>query len=261
MPVMDSKKFDRIIRNPRHISGVHNYCDRWCERCPFTLRCSVYAIELETQKDRPPLDKKNAELWPRLEAAAELARRLLDEHLDHPGVGLAKDPIFKTDNRPLSTNRIGAAAKRYMEFAHRFIQQQRRAISVMPAAPAVHEVAAGEAFDVVAFYCFFIGAKVSRAISRRLFDEEIASDPLMKDMPRDQDGSAKSALIAIDRSILAWAVMQLHVPEVREAALSAMLTLHRMRMAMEKAFPKARSFVRPGFDTHRFPERSQEAES
>jgi len=252
---MDNKKFDRIIRNPRHISGVHNYCDRWCERCPFTLRCSVYAMELEMQKDRPPHDKKLEELWPRLEAAKEMAERVLGEQADHAGVGLAKDPIFKMEDRPLSTSRIGAAAKRYMEFAHRFMQQHQRTIPATPPAPEVHDVSAGEAFDVITFYCFFIGAKVSRALSRHLFDEQIESDPRMKDMPRDQDGSAKIALIAIDRSVLGWAVLQLHVPEAREAAFSGMLTLHRMRMAMEKAFPKARGFVRPGFDTHRFPER------
>ena len=27
------------------ISGIHNYCDRWCERCQFTNRCSVFADE------------------------------------------------------------------------------------------------------------------------------------------------------------------------------------------------------------------------
>ena len=27
------------------ISGIHNYCDRWCERCEFTNRCSVFAEE------------------------------------------------------------------------------------------------------------------------------------------------------------------------------------------------------------------------
>src|SRR5262245_57784095 len=29
------------------ISGIHNYCDRWCERCQFTDRCRVFAMEQE----------------------------------------------------------------------------------------------------------------------------------------------------------------------------------------------------------------------
>ncbi len=256
---MDGKKFDRIIRNPRHISGVHNYCDGWCDRCAFTLRCAVYAAQVEMEKDRPPHQRKKEELWPRLEAAGVLAAGLLAENLGHAGVGLAKDPIFKMPGRPLSTHRIGAAAKRYMEFAHRFVQQHQQAIGEMPVSPQMHDVTAGEAFEVVAFYCLFIGAKVARALSRRGAGEEAETNPLPGGAPRDEDGSAKVALIAIDRSILAWAVLQLHVPAVRETALSGMLTLHRLRGALERAFPAARGFVRPGFDTHRFPERGGKA--
>ncbi len=29
------------------ISGIFNYCDRWCERCPFTERCAVQQHEKE----------------------------------------------------------------------------------------------------------------------------------------------------------------------------------------------------------------------
>ena len=35
---MDFKKFSRLVNSPRNISGIYNYCDRWCERCPVTLR-------------------------------------------------------------------------------------------------------------------------------------------------------------------------------------------------------------------------------
>ena len=32
--------------NTKHIiSGIHNYCDRWCERCSFIDRCSLGVIE------------------------------------------------------------------------------------------------------------------------------------------------------------------------------------------------------------------------
>jgi len=39
MPFRDSSS------NLKFISGIHNYCDRWCERCHFTERCEVYAAE------------------------------------------------------------------------------------------------------------------------------------------------------------------------------------------------------------------------
>jgi hypothetical protein len=65
---MTDRNFRRIINNPRHIPSIHNYCDRWCERCPFTLRCSVYAMEAAVDKDKPPHNRADESLWPRLEA-------------------------------------------------------------------------------------------------------------------------------------------------------------------------------------------------
>ena len=33
------------------IPSIHNYCDRWCERCPFTSRCRAYAMEMTIRID------------------------------------------------------------------------------------------------------------------------------------------------------------------------------------------------------------------
>ncbi|PIR93437.1 hypothetical protein COT99_00800 [Candidatus Falkowbacteria bacterium CG10_big_fil_rev_8_21_14_0_10_43_10] len=37
----DNKKFEL---------GIYNYCDRWCERCPDTAKCFLYAKEQTTKK-------------------------------------------------------------------------------------------------------------------------------------------------------------------------------------------------------------------
>jgi len=37
----------------KFVSGIHNYCDRWCERCTFTARCRVAETESEmTDEER-----------------------------------------------------------------------------------------------------------------------------------------------------------------------------------------------------------------
>ena len=247
------RKFGRIIRNPRHIAGVFNYCDGWCARCPMTLRCSVYAVGEQLAKDRGPHDRAEEELWPQLETAADLARKILAKHADHPGVGLDKDPVFKSHDRPVDSHRVGAAVKRYTEFAHRFVKAHFTGLAARPAAPEVHAVSAAETFEVINTYHLLLMVKLSRALSWDELDEQMAQDPDMAAMPRDQDGTAKLVLILIQRSILAWAVLSLHEPAHQEAALSAMLTLHRLRAAVEREFPNAQAFVRPGFDTLTFP--------
>lgn len=45
------------------IISVFNYCDRWCERCPFTGRCQIFAdgAEHEFERDHGPLTEPMAE--------------------------------------------------------------------------------------------------------------------------------------------------------------------------------------------------------
>src|SRR5262245_54703141 len=50
--VIDS---DDLLDTPddHFIKGVFNYCHRWCERCPFTARCRVYADVERDQQTYP----------------------------------------------------------------------------------------------------------------------------------------------------------------------------------------------------------------
>ena len=99
-----------------------------------------------------------------------------------------------------------------------------------------------EAVEVIRWYQYFIAAKAMRALLGKM--EEDGPD----EFPSDADGSAKIALIAIDRSINAWAMISHHDPHDRESILNIISFLDRLGQAIEETFPKARSFVRPGFD-------------
>ncbi len=100
-----------------------------------------------------------------------------------------------------------------------------------------------EVFEVIRWYQNFICAKIMRAVRGAIDDER--EEPC-DEFPSDSDGSAKIALIAIDRSIAAWAVVRSYCGE---DALDSIAFLDNLRQAVEIAFPKARSFIRPGFDS------------
>ena len=102
-----------------------------------------------------------------------------------------------------------------------------------------------ETIEVIRWYQYFISAKVIRAVRGQVEEEEEEYD----EFPRDSDGSAKIALIAIDRSIGAWAVIRQYITDGVEGVIDVIALLDSMRQAVEKAFPRARSFIRPGFDT------------
>ena len=83
-----------------------------------------------------------------------------------------------------------------------------------------------------------------RAVTGRLENKNIADDPY----PKDFDGSAKVALIGIDRSLAAWAGMLATLPEEEDNLYKILIHLEQLRRKTEAEFPNARSFIRPGFD-------------
>lgn len=102
-----------------------------------------------------------------------------------------------------------------------------------------------DSVEIIRWYQHLIYAKIMRAI-----EGDLRGEPeILDEFPRDSDGSAKVALIAIDRSIAAWGAMRHHFPEQEDTILDLLVHLDRLRRKIEKTFPGARAFVRPGFDT------------
>lgn len=84
-----------------------------------------------------------------------------------------------------------------------------------------------------------------RAITSEYWDDKIEEKDAIQ---TDSNGSAKVALIGIDRSIGAWGEMRNYLPDKDDRILTILLHLDRLRRKVEQFFPEAREFVRPGFD-------------
>ena len=74
--------FDRLVArasDPRLIPGIYNYCDRWCQRCPFTDRCLTFLDNQEAESapaDAESLARRvRASLQRTLGTIHEIARR------------------------------------------------------------------------------------------------------------------------------------------------------------------------------------------
>ena len=100
-----------------------------------------------------------------------------------------------------------------------------------------------ELVDVIRWYQNQIHVKIMRAVMGR-FEEKNEQD----DYPKDSDGSAKVALIGMDRSISAWGKMLSYFPEQEDELLNILVHLEKLRRNTEHEFPDARAFIRPGFD-------------
>jgi hypothetical protein len=235
-----------VIMPRRYIDFISAYCDSWCERCAFTERCSHFAVQSAlTMCDgdhdaalelaigqpqvpgRPPeknLHERMAEAFADAEPSPEeleaIGRELQARH-------------HRVRRHPLAE-----ASRDYAVAAHRWLTEHDDALRA--ADPAVRE-----AMQVIGWDSHLIHAKVARALNGR--DEYPGGAPFERSMIQsDWNGSAKVALISVQRSEPAWRVVAAATCDAGAGVLAA--SLDELRQEMNREFPRAADFRRPGFD-------------
>ena len=246
---MNRDRLKKLAKEKRFILGVYNYCDRWCERCPLTSRCLTFSISEEEFSDPKSQDIRNEAFWNKLSSILGETLKLLKESAKEWGVDL--ETLDTTDDTgAIKAKEIAAenhllsrAARRYSQWVEDWFSE-KETLFFETAAAAREGVGLEETLEVIRWYQYFICAKLMRAVRGQAEEEEEGCD----EFPSDADGSAKIALIAIDRSIAAWAAIRQYITDSAEGVIDIIAFLDSLRQAAEKAFPSARSFIRPGFD-------------
>jgi hypothetical protein len=261
---MDKEHIKKLAENPNFIAGIYNYCDRWCERCPFTSRCLNFALGEERFADPKARDINNEAFWQKLTETLQMTLDMLKETIEQEGIDLDSLDVEEAVEEERLNEEIAAnhecarAAAVYGEMVDNWFdsaqglfeeKENELDLKVRLAIPNTNpfEEAAGlkDSVDIICWYQHLIYVKIMRAI-----EGDLRKRPEILDgLPRDSDGSAKVALVAIDRSIAAWGAMRNYFPEQENTILDLLVHLDRLRRKIEKTFPDARAFVRPGFDT------------
>jgi hypothetical protein len=233
--------------NTERIDFISSYCDRWCERCGFTARCSTFAcraaismcgdaaagIELAVGSPHPVEETPGEPIggdWlddlmnvqPSAEDIAEFER-----HETARRVRLERVPV----------NAMARACRRR---AMSWLKQHH------DCAAAAADPVVREAREIVAWDVYFISAKLHRALDGR--DRAQHGEDGCDDHPvqNDWNGSAKVALISLERSELAWRLIADATTDSDASALGDALA--KLRRIVLDEFPAAMAFVRPGFD-------------
>lgn len=264
---MDKEDLKRIVDDPRLIPGIYNYCDRWCERCPFTSRCANFAIGEQHFAEPEDRDLDNERFWMRLGEVFRLTLEMVRETAEEHGIDLGAvaqdaggevDPIreFPGDHECVrSAAAYAEMVNGWFESAEALWDEKREELVTqarleLPGAEPLEQAAGlNDAVEVIRWYQYLIQVKLARAAAGQ--PEELSE--LLEGFPRDSDGSAKVALIAMDRSIAAWGSLLAHFPDRERDVLDLLVHLARLRRRTEEFFPDARAFVRPGFDEDREP--------
>jgi len=265
---VDFRKLRDMAGDPRFISGIYNYCDRWCERCEFTSRCLNYAMGEEEDRENPESrDIENKAFWDRLHSIFQGTIEMIHEDAEERGIDLEMSPeemeAFEEEERRRDTRArnhpAAKAAHQYGKMVDKwfkdnkglFEEEERKLNSAflmqLPGDdPEETAAAIQDALEVIGWYEHQIWVKLMRALHQEDRPELLDDDG--KPFSRDSDGSAKVALLGIDRSIEAWGVLRRLLPAGTDSVLDIMVHLDRIRRRVERAFPEARAFVRPGFD-------------
>jgi hypothetical protein len=261
---MDKKKLKKMAENPNNIPGIFNYCDRWCERCAFTSRCLNFQMSEEMREGKEINDLENEKFWEDIDNIFNITNDMLDEMAEEQGIDLTEIEWNKEDKEheqgleeTVRKHQCVIASKKYYEFVSGWFEinegifkekedelNEQLMLGLSSTEPKKEAITLKDAIEVITYYLQFINIKLMRAIHGQIEDRYEIPD----EFPKDSDGSAKIALIAIDRSISAWGKLLEYYPSEEDTILPILLQLGRLTNLVENEFPEARKFVRPGFD-------------
>ena len=260
---MNKEDIKKLAKNKNFISGIYNYCDRWCERCAFTARCMNYAMTREYSDDPTASDINNEKFWQNLSEIFKVTRELVEESAEELGIDLdnidyedaSRDEAVK--DKITKNHECCRAAQKYYRMVDDFFEteyipslqvvdrsEEKRAPELQKIDQSAAPATLDELVEIIYWYHHFIYVKLMRAVRGALGN----TPNMLEDFPKDSDGSAKVALIAIDRSMAAWGGIYDHFPSHRHQILAIIKHLEALRQRVEKVFPEARNFIRPGFD-------------
>jgi len=248
---------EAITDDEGYIPDISNYCDRWCERCDFTDKCRLFQME----NDLNDLFNKSKENDESSDSEAiqnnltnindEVAGEILDDDDDDVTFEFDRENDFDEDEndyfsvynkieRHLLTELADAYSAESFKWLNGRFNEEKNEFMAQIAGGFANEIM--EAEKVMSWYSLMINTKLRRALSGYFETEE--DDFTIEDM----NGSAKVALIGIDRSIDAMTTMIRHLKKHRDDLKVFRSNLEELRLLAEETFPEARQFIRPGLD-------------
>jgi len=233
------------------VPGIYNYCDRWCDRCTMTQKCLTFRHEQEMKEETVSLnpDEENKLFWEQFQLAWEVTMELIEEDAERLGVDLENVadmelPEHVETQLEKKAHAYGTNMHNWLKDNQPFIKEQAEKLFMINDEASI--IKYKDALEIIQWYYFFIGAKVHRAhldLEERQNDKEdefnVYSDNL---------GSAKIAIIAIERSMNALSLFYHDFKEKEDDILNFLVELSSIKKQMLQTFPGVMDFKRPGFD-------------
>lgn len=259
---MVAKKKLKKVTEVGFIPGIYNYCDRWCEKCELRLHCMSFVMGKKLEEkggfnfDRE-INREEESIWSRLKDVFESTYEVLHELAEERGIEVediyASENINKEfwgedfENRSrgercnaqVENSDIVKICMIYEDLADKSLEKIFEYLNTRNKNGNWMD----DALEVVNWYLDLIQAKMRRALYGLYYQQE--SDVQESE---DYNGSAKVALLAVDRSIESWKQIQQNCPDYKREIEHLLVVLEQLKADVEAQFPNAREFKRPGFE-------------
>ncbi len=260
MPKKKLKKVSEI----GFIPGIYNYCDRWCEKCDQQLHCMSYVMGKRLEEKggfdfNRDSSGEDDSLWSRLKNVFESTYEVLHELAKERGVEV--EDIYASENidrefwgddfenraqgekcnQQVDQADIVKICMIYENLADRCLERIFHFFDSKGSEGEPSPV--DDAIETINWYLDLIQAKVRRALYGFYLHETSA-----KAEAEDYNGSAKVALIAVERSLNSWRLVKEVCTEFKRDIGHLLVVLEQLLNDIEIQFPHAREFKRPGFE-------------
>jgi hypothetical protein len=244
------------------IPGIFNYCDKWCSRCEFKRRCSVFVGDHRARND-----VANEALIMMITDKLKVLSEILEHSSQHSPCKAdlvhnefsflpEKNETEKTTSAGVK-NFLMAKANEYERLAANWLVERKidESVKILNEKLDLELVTVDEIaleldtlqnwLDEIDHFMGFIPVKVKRAVVSARKQNEW---DFQNGFPKDSEGSAKIAVLAIEQSIEIWEQLMAYFPELEDDCLDFLARLQQLKQLTLQEFPNAMNFIRPGFD-------------
>lgn len=247
--------------NPNNIPGIFNYCNRWCERCAFSDRCTLYQQESDEWPDADD-DMEEDDFWDKLKGNLENSIEMLQELAEEQGLELneiteeEQEEAYhemQVNELMVDINPLSSLAGEYLDaclawkknntaFDNLYTHIQLQNTSKINELEAIRD----ESMEVIQWYMTMITSKIHVALSSKEEADFWDQYPIEE---RHYNGVAKLILVCINDSMEAWVNLANLFSEVPKELSSTLDLLQTIELQVREQFPDAELFKRPGFDS------------
>lgn len=247
------RSYSGMADSENFIPGIYNYCDCWCERCTLRHKCLNYSREQEMREecnDPGNNNRDNKKFLEQIRLSFEVTLDMIAENSNEFGAKF--EELYDEEICGFFENPVEEMATRYGSFMDKWLiengelllKKANQLLSIRDQREQAMKFA--DAVEVVQWYCYYIRAKIYRSFFKT--DSRLIGEDNYDDIIADNIGSAKVAIISINKSMEALGILYLQLKDQEDEILDFLRQLSEIKKHMLVTFPTAMEFKRPGFD-------------